>query len=309
MTMNKTGVKNELVTHIRNYDYEVVCGAAGTSFPEEYEIPRANTGFLRDQKFMNCVANVIAQLAEHYWGTQLGEQKPHSVGFTYGAARKETSRSEGMIVSVAMDYWTKLGTIPETYFNIDAEMPEIAEIVAKYPEIYEMARKYKLSGYVQLKSSGASSKDSQIKDALTKYNRGLVAVSPKGFTGGSHCIMLTGWNDKNDKYKFKNSWGANYGDNGFSEISKDKISEVYMPIFGLITMPFVDVKEDDWFYGAVKNMYFSGMMNGVSEQRFEPNAVLTRAQAATMFNRLIKYIDERFDILNKVLEDKEEYTK
>lgn len=304
--MNKTGVQNEKITHIRNYDYEVVCGAAGTSFPAEYEIPRDNTGYLRDQKFMNCVANVIAQIAEAYWGTEFNIE-PHSVGFAYGALRNDASKGEGMVVSIAMDYWTKIGTIPEKYFDIDAEMPEMKQIVANYPEIYDMAKKYRINGYVQLKTKGTSSKDDQIKDALTKYNRGLVAVSPSGFTGGSHCIMLTGWNDNKNKYKFKNSWGANYGDNGFSEIDKNKITEVYMPIFEPVKLPFADVKENDWFYKPVKNMVFSGMMNGVSDTRFEPNSVLTRAQAAVMFDRLIKYVDDRFDTLNQILRDKEEY--
>ena len=123
-TMNKTGVQNEKVTHIRNYDYEVVCGSAGSTFPDEYEIPRDNTGYLRNQKYMNCVANVIAQIAEDYWGGQSGEEEPHSVGFTYGSLRDSNSTGEGMIVSVAMDLWAKIGTIPEKYFNIDAEMPE-----------------------------------------------------------------------------------------------------------------------------------------------------------------------------------------
>lgn len=303
--MNQTGVQNQAVTHIRNYDYETVCGVSNTSFPDEYEIPRENTGYLRNQKFMNCVANVIAQIAENYWG----EQEPHSVGFTYGAFRKETSVSEGMIVSVAMDYWTKIGTIPEKYFDIDAEMPEIKKIVVNYPEIYDMAKRYKLSGYVQLRANGVSSKDDQIKDALTKYNRGLVAVSPKGFTGGAHCIMLTGWNDTKGKYKIKNSWGENYGDKGFSEIDKDEITEVYMPIFEPVLLPFKDVNENDWFFKSVKNMYLSGMMNGTSADTFEPNSVLTRAQAATMFDRLIEYIDERFDVFNRILEDKEKYLK
>ena len=304
--MNKTGVNEQVVTHIRNYDYEMVCGAAGTEFPKEYEIPRENTGFLRDQKFMDCVANVIAQIAENYWGTEF-DIEPHSVGFTYGTMRKDTSNGEGMIVSVAMDYWTKIGTIPEKYFDIDAEMPEMKKIVKNYPEIHEMAKKYRISGYVQLRSQSGNSKDNQIKDALIKYNRGLVAVSPDGFTGGSHCIMLTGWNDTKNKYKFKNSWGKNYGDNGFSEIDKNEITEVYMPIFEPIKLPFTDVKESDWFYKAVKNMYFSGMMMGTGETTFEPNSVLTRAQAATMFDRLIKYIDERFDTFSKVIEDKKKY--
>ena len=306
--LNKTGVKLEATTHIRNYDYEIVCGVSGGTYPEEYEIPRENTGTLRNQKYENCVANVIAQLAEAFWGTQF-EFEEHSEGFVYGALRKSNSTCTGMVVSSAMDYWTKLGTIPKNIFDIDAEMPEMKQIVSKYPDVLEMAKKYKISGYVQFKNSANNSRDMQVKDALIKYNNGLVAVSHDGFPGGSHCIMLTGWNDKTNKYKFKNSWGENYGDKGFSEISKDRIDEVYMPIFEPIKLPFDDVKESDWFYKSVKNMFFSGMMKGVSDNEFEPESNLTRAQAAVMFDRLIEYIDDRFDILNRVIEDKKEYLK
>ena len=65
--MNKTGVKVQNFPRIRNYDYEIVCGSNEYEFPKEYEIPRENTGFLRDQKFEDCVANVIAQISEDFW--------------------------------------------------------------------------------------------------------------------------------------------------------------------------------------------------------------------------------------------------
>ena len=299
--MNKTGVQTQNFTHLRNYDYDVVCGSSGTDFPSEFEIPRENTGYLRDQQYEDCVANVIAQISESFWNKELGVDEKHSEYFAYGALRKDTSVSPGMIVSVAMDLWNQIGMIPQKYFDVSAEMPEIKKIVAKFPETYELAKRYKIEGYVQLRSN----KDIQIKDALTKYDRGLVAVSKKGFRGGSHCIMLTGWNDVTNKYKFKNSWGETYGDNGFGEIAKSEIQDVFMPIFKKITLPFNDVKESDWFYKSVKNMVFSGMMNGTSSDTFEPEKPMTRAEVATMFDRLMKNIDERFDILDRLLTEKE----
>ena len=297
----------EKIPHIRNYEYEVVCGAvSGTSYPEEYEIPRENTGTLRNQKFENCVAEVIAQLAEAFWGTEF-DYEEHSEGWIYGKYRYDNSTGTGLIVSYAMDCWTKLGTIPKKNFNIDAEMPEIKKIVSKYPELLKMAKKYKIPGYVHIKGSSKESRDTQIKDAFIKYNRGLVAVSYSGFSGGSHCVMLTGWNDKKDKYKFKNSWGEKYGDKGFSEIDKGQIDAVYLPIFEPIKLPFTDVDESRWSYKAIKNMYFSGMMNGMTETTFEPTGYMTREQVAVLLDRLIDSLDQRFDILGRLEEDKKEY--
>ena len=79
-----------------------------------------------------------------------------------------------------------------------------------------------------------------------------------------------------------------------------------MPIFEPITLPFTDVSDKDWFYKSVKNMYFSGMMNGTSATTFEPNKPMTRAEVATMFDRLIKMIDERFEIVERVRREKED---
>ena len=76
--MNKTGVQTQIFAHLRNYDYEVVCGASGNNYPSEYEIPRENSGFLRDQKYEDCVANVIAQISESFWNKELGTNEKYS---------------------------------------------------------------------------------------------------------------------------------------------------------------------------------------------------------------------------------------
>lgn len=302
----QNGVQKEFISHIRDYDYETVCGAVGTSFPEEYEIPRENTGTLKNQGDIGaCVAEVIAQIAENWYSNQTGEPSEMSEGFIYGALRNSDSNGYGMIVSTALKLWQSVGTLPKKYFDILEEMPEIKKTVAKFPEFYDFAAKYKLKGFVSLNYS-AQKKDEAIKTALMQYQYGLVAVSNDGFAGGGHCIQLTGWNDEKDTYKFKNSWGEKYGDNGFSEIAKSKINAVYLPLFDEIVLPFTDVKETDWFYNDVKAMYFAGLMKGTSETTFEPNKPLTRAEAAALFNRSNKETDRRFDILNRVLAEKYE---
>lgn len=300
------GVQKEMVSHIRDWDYETICGAVGTSFPEEYEIPRENTGTLKNQGTVGaCVAEVISQIAENWYTKQTGENTEMSEGFIYGALRNEDSTGEGMIVTRALNLWTSIGTLPKKYFDILEEMPEIKKVVAKFPEFYDIASKYKITGYVSLNYT-KQKKDEAIKSALMKYQYGLVAVSDDYFSGGGHCIQLTGWNDKEDKYKFKNSWGENYGDEGFAEIPKSEINKVYLPLFEEIKLPFVDVKETDWFYEDVKKMYFAGLMKGTSETTFEPNKPLTRAEAAALFNRQYKETDQRFDIMNKVMVEKYE---
>ena len=52
------------------------------------------------------------------------------------------------------------------------------------------------------------------------------------------------------------------------------------------TLPFADVEADDWFFEAVAFAYGGGLMDGVSEDRFDPDSTLTRAMTATILWRL-----------------------
>ena len=51
-------------------------------------------------------------------------------------------------------------------------------------------------------------------------------------------------------------------------------------------LPFTDVKEGDWFHDAVRYVYDNGLMDGVGDGQFAPNATTTRAQLVTILYRL-----------------------
>jgi len=68
-------------------------------------------------------------------------------------------------------------------------------------------------------------------------------------------------------------------------------------IFGLILpslcvsvsadyFPFTDIAKSSWQYEPVKRAYELGLMNGVSQRRFDPNKCLTRAEAAMILYNL-----------------------
>jgi len=52
-----------------------------------------------------------------------------------------------------------------------------------------------------------------------------------------------------------------------------------------------DVKDGDWFAGAVKNATMRGIVNGVDAARFDPRGATTRAMAVTMLSRVQQSID------------------
>ncbi|MBR2575765.1 MAG: S-layer homology domain-containing protein [Firmicutes bacterium] len=49
---------------------------------------------------------------------------------------------------------------------------------------------------------------------------------------------------------------------------------------------YTDVSDSDWYAGAVKELQTEGIMNGVGNNRFDPNGIFTRAQLATVLYRL-----------------------
>ena len=51
-------------------------------------------------------------------------------------------------------------------------------------------------------------------------------------------------------------------------------------------LPFTDVAETDWFHDAVRYVYDNGLMDGVGDGQFAPNATTTRAQLVTILYRL-----------------------
>lgn len=52
------------------------------------------------------------------------------------------------------------------------------------------------------------------------------------------------------------------------------------------TLPFTDVAANNWYFGAVKYMFDTGIMNGISSTSFSPNGQITRAMIVTMLYRL-----------------------
>lgn len=56
-------------------------------------------------------------------------------------------------------------------------------------------------------------------------------------------------------------------------------------VFGQGGLPFVDVSANAWYYETVKAAYEAGLMNGVTDTEFAPNAPLTRAMIWTILAR------------------------
>lgn len=291
--MNRNGLNDE-AQPMRLYDYETLLGSAQTeSFPESFTLSRKAS--IKNQGSTSaCCACAIATAAEYIWGKEMSE------GWNYGRFRDNAR--PGLFLIKALELWRKIGTVPLADFGILCEVPEIKELTEKHPELTAAAQKYRISGYAALNYANAEKKDTAIKEALTNGKIVLIAAVPKYFRE-AHAVVIDGWNDKEGVYTIQNSWGKEWGSGGYGEVPKGEVGEVYAVTFDEITLPFTDVSKERWSYGAIKNMYLSGLMNGKSADQFDPSTPMTREETAAILDRLTKRLDERLERIYGIICD------
>ena len=279
-------------TPIRTYDFDVVCGVAeGKTYPEEYEISRT-VGVKNQGNVAACVACACAEVGEAIFGREMSE------AWAYGRLRAKGDNFAGMYTARTLDMWKSVGFVPLSDFGVLKEMPEIKKLTDEFPNLDEVAKKYKIGGYASINYASAEKRDQAVKEALMRDDIGLVAVANDYF-GTAHCIRLTGWNDTKKTYKFQNSWGAEYGDGGYDEIPKSDVNYIYAVFAKDFKLPFDDVAESRWSFKAIKNLYFAGLINGVTDTLFEPERNITREEVAVIVDRLLKAVDDKIENIYK----------
>lgn len=167
-------------------------------------------------------------------------------------------------------------------------MPEMQEILKTHKSIAKLdgiAEKYRIKGYVAF----LGKKYDEMKEALYVHDVPLLAIS-RNYFGGSHAVIIIGYTESG--FIIQNSWGEKWGNKGRREVPFDAIDYAYLFIDEVFELNFKDVKETDWFYKAVKDCVFGGLMKGRSEDVFDPGAPLTRAEAAQLMANFSKKIDE-----------------
>ena len=83
---------------------------------------------------------------------------------------------------------------------------------------------------------------------------------------------------------------AEIGDDGSVSLAFSHASQYAIVIddhnHGVVTLPFTDVSEGDWFYNPVCFVFEKGLMTGTSATTFEPNTSLSRAMLVAVLHRL-----------------------
>ena len=288
---------------IRSYTPRVCFGAAEIDLPQEYELNMREFCEIKDQGYVNsCVAFASSLVGECENFKRTGNKEEISTGNTYGSDEcRKGYMGQGMYVDDTMMGLIKIGFIPNYLFDINLEMPKVYNLRKNRKDLDETGQLLKPSAVISLKVHSTDKENIKaIKQAIYKYQCPIIICSHYFFKE-PHCVVIYGW-DKNDNFKYQNSWGVTPQDPGYGYISIDDIYEAYVLIFEDIEIPFIDVKPQDWYYQEMKNIYCCGLLEGLTENTFGPNDNIKRCDAVLLLERILNKFEKS---INSYLKTKE----
>ena len=116
----------------------------------------------------------------------------------------------------------------------------------------------------------------------------MTLTAPLGAENAGYWANLYHFDEEADTMTFETA--APIGSDGSVSLALSHASQYAIVIddhnHGVVTLPFTDVSEGDWFYDPVCYVYSQGLMTGTSATTFEPNTHLSRAMLVAVLHRL-----------------------
>jgi len=164
--------------------------------------------------------------------------------FLYEEAKKISGHKEGTTLKAVAKVLVDKGICEEKFWPYEANKPRQA-----YSGAYHNALKYKIEPvYVRITN------EKELKASLVKFGPLHIGVLVyrnwyrqknghipdanwceriQGYLGG-HAIALVGYDDETKLYKFKNSWGTGWGQNGYGFLSYKEMRRTLMDAIQMI---------------------------------------------------------------------------
>ena len=116
----------------------------------------------------------------------------------------------------------------------------------------------------------------------------MTLTAPLGAENAGYWANLYHFDESTNKMSFETA--APIGSDGSVSLALSHASQYAIVIDdhnrGIVTLPFTDVREGDWFYDPVCFVYSQGLLTGTSATTFEPNTHLSRAMLVAILHRL-----------------------
>jgi len=137
-------------------------------------------------------------------------------------------------------------------------------------------------------------KNGELVDSA-KHTGGLFETYDESVDTNNLYMYIGARHDKNENFTVKSGTMMNHIKLYSGVKSAEEIKADYEAAFtpakpsfdpDSVTLPFTDVKKGSWFETAVKYAYSEGLMNGMSDTKFQPNGTMNRAMVVTVLWRM-----------------------
>lgn len=297
---------------VRNYKYESI--ARATIQKENIEYPISfklwTSGIKNQQDKSTCVAHAMATIKETQEYYDTGLPTKISTLWYYGYRLPNHYCGDGMYATQCLETAQKIGGLYEKDFPYNLEYKSAKNIIEKEKGKYEeKASKLRIKSYVEVNTKEEIKRalyvdKSPILITMVLYQNfskvasdGILApltTSDLQYCYGSHAMTIVGWTVINDVeyWVVQNSWGTNWGANGYVYIPNDYVfSEKYATIdLATYEKNMYDIS-GRWSENFIKKCIRAGLINGDEYGYFRPTDPLTREQICVIISNLIDKIN------------------
>lgn len=284
-------------------DYVFNPPPCATTYPIAYMLHQFP---IKNQQTVNsCVAHSVALIKEIQEYYETGVEMEFSAGWIYGYRPSNQYKGDGMYPKDAFSNLINYGDCLNEDFPENFEYNQMIPLVdSRKATCLNNAKAYKIKSYARVNNvnsvkSSIYTYKSPVMIVVDVYDNfydvkgdGIIA-NGSGNICGSHAMVIVGWTkiSNTEYYVVQNSWGKEWGNNGYCYIKPNSniITDMYTSVDKEnATISFSDVTGGKhWAEEYIAKCVKAGLINGYKDGKFKPNGTITRAEICTMFAKML----------------------
>lgn len=256
------------------------------------------------QTISSCVAHACATIKEIQEYYETGIKKQFSVGWLYGYRLPNHYQGEGMYAKDALAMLVNYGNVLYNDFPENFEYSKIKTLVNnRKTDCLAKAKQYRTNSYAVVSTTSAAKNaiynlhtplliTIDVYESFYDIDHSGIVPNKSGGYAGSHALVIVGWTKigNTEYYVVQNSWGEDWGDNGYCYIkpSNSIIDKIYLTTDKEnVKTSFTDVPSNHWAHEYIDKCVKAGLISGYTDGSFKPSNTITRAEICTMFAKML----------------------